>query len=77
MRFIFFFIISYIQVAVQSAAKTDNGDNRKFLKGDDFVINSRSEKKFKLMSNQLLDTLKVCRSSLALADFFSGKIITF
>lgn len=30
---------------LESAAKTDNGDNRKLIKKDDFVINSRSDRR--------------------------------
>ena len=30
---------------LESAAKTDNGDNRKLIKKNDFVINSRSDRR--------------------------------
>ena len=30
---------------LESAAKTDNGDNRKLVKSGDFVINSRSDRR--------------------------------
>jgi type I restriction enzyme S subunit len=36
---------------LDTAVKTDNGDNRKLVKVGDFVINSRSDRKGCLMQN--------------------------
>lgn len=62
---------------LEHAAKTNNGDNRKFVKAGDFVINSRSDRKSSCGVSQLDGSVSLINIVLTPREELNGKYIHY